>query len=96
MVQALWRALPAALAAGTLAICSGARGVHLTLGLPARVDDRHLARAAIARGVTVFPLSAYAQRVDWRGLVLSFAATPVPQIEPLVRRLAPVIAAALG
>jgi hypothetical protein len=45
--------------------------------------------------VTAIPLSVYAQRVPWQGLVLSFAATPVPGIEPLVDRLAPVLREAL-
>jgi GntR family transcriptional regulator/MocR family aminotransferase len=91
MVQALWRCLPAELASGRLALVSGARGVHLTLALPPGVDDRAVARAAIARGVTAIPLSVYAQRVDWQGLVLSFAATPPAQIALLVERLAPVL-----
>ena len=65
---------------------SGARGVHLTLALPDDVDDRAVARDAIAHGVTAIPLSVYAMRVAWRGLVLSFAATPVAQIAPLVAR----------
>ena len=96
MVQAFWRCLPRELEADRLAIVSGARGVHLTLALPPGVDDRAVARAAIARGVTAIPLSVYAQRVDWQGLVLSFAATPPGQIGPLVDRLAPVLGEALG
>jgi len=95
MLQALWRALPQELSSGRLAIVSGARGVHLTLALPAGVADRAVARAAIARGVTAIPLSVYAQQVPWQGLVLSFAATPVPGIPPLVDRLAPVLRDAL-
>jgi GntR family transcriptional regulator/MocR family aminotransferase len=95
MLQALWRALPHELSSGRLAIVSGARGVHLTLALPDHVCDRTVARAAIARGVTAIPLSVYAQQVPWQGLVLSFAATPVPDIGPLVDRLAPVLGAAL-
>ena len=96
MLQALWRALPREFAAGRLTIVSGARGVHLTLSLPDDVDDRAVARAAIARGVTAIPLSAYALRVRWRGLVLSFAATPVDTIASLVDRLAPVLRDALA
>jgi hypothetical protein len=34
--------------------------------------------------------------VGWRGLVLSFAATPVPRIAPLVGALAPVLRNALA
>jgi len=95
MLQALRQALPQAFASGRLAVASGARGVHLTLALPAGVDDRAVAHAAIARGVTAIPLSVYALRVPWQGLVLSFAATPVPGIAPLVDRLAPVLRDAL-
>jgi DNA-binding transcriptional MocR family regulator len=64
--------------------------------LPDDVDDRAVARAAIAHGVTAIPLSVYATQVGWRGLVLSFAATPVAQIGPLVDALAPVLRDALA
>jgi DNA-binding transcriptional MocR family regulator len=70
--------------------------VHLALALPPAVDDRAVARAAIARGVTAIPLSVYALQVRWRGLVLSFAATPVAEIGPLVERLAPVLREAVA
>jgi GntR family transcriptional regulator/MocR family aminotransferase len=95
MLQALWRALPQELSSGRLTIVSGARGVHLTLALPPHVSDRAVALAAIARGVTAIPLSVYAQRVPWQGLVLSFAATPAADIAPLVDRLAPLLREAL-
>ena len=91
MLRALTDALPGEFAARRLSVVSGARGVHLTLALPDEVDDRAVARAAIAAGVTAIPLSVYATRVAWRGLVLSFAATPVAQIGPLVATLAPVL-----
>ena len=96
MLQALAAALPQELATGRLSVVSGARGVHLTLALPDAVDDRAVARRAIAAGVTAIPLSVYAMRVAWRGLVLSFAATPVAGIAPLVGRLAPALRAALA
>ena len=93
--EALLRALHAALApefaTGRLAVASGARGVHLTLALPTGVDDRALARRAIAAGVTAIPLSVYAQRVAWRGLVLSFAAVAPTRMPGLVARLAPLL-----
>ena len=95
-VRALWHALRPELADGRLTIASGARGVHLTLALPAGVDDRAVARAALAQGVTTIPLSVYALQVRWRGLVLSFAATPPAQIERLVELLAPVLRRALA
>jgi GntR family transcriptional regulator/MocR family aminotransferase len=96
MLQALQAALAPEFASGRLAVSSGARGVHLTLALPPAVDDRAVARAAIARGVTAIPLSVYALQVRWRGLVLSFAATPAAQIAPLVARLAPVLREAVA
>lgn len=96
MLVALNRALPKEFATNRLSVVSGARGVHLTLALPDDVDDRAVARDAIAHGVTVIPLSVYAMRVHWRGLVLSFAATPVAQIAPLVALLAPVLRNALA
>jgi GntR family transcriptional regulator/MocR family aminotransferase len=96
MLRALTGALPREFAARRLSVVSGARGVHLTLALPDEVDDRAVARAAIAAGVTAIPLSVYATRVAWRGLVLSFAATPAAQIAPLVEALAPVLRNALA
>jgi GntR family transcriptional regulator / MocR family aminotransferase len=96
MLRALQAALPREFAARRLSVVSGARGVHLTLALPAGVDDRAVAREAIAHGVTAIPLSVYAMRVPWRGLVLSFAATPAAQIAPLVEALAPVLRRALA
>ena len=96
MLQALSRALPEEFATRRLSVVSGARGVHLTLALPDDVDDRAVARTAIAHGITAIPLSVYAMRVRWRGLVLSFAATPVAQIGPLVALLAPVLRNALN
>jgi GntR family transcriptional regulator / MocR family aminotransferase len=96
MLRALAQALPDEFGAGRLKVVSGARGVHLTLALPDAVDDRAVARAAIAQGVTAIPLSVYAIRVRWRGLVLSFAATPVARIAPLVAALVPVLRNALA
>jgi GntR family transcriptional regulator/MocR family aminotransferase len=95
MLDALAGSLPDEFAAGRLTIVSGARGVHLTLALPDDVDDRAVARAALSHGVTAIPLSVYAMRVGWRGLVLSFAATPVGDIAALVDTLAPVLRAAV-
>ncbi|MBC7662634.1 MAG: PLP-dependent aminotransferase family protein [Caulobacter sp.] len=96
MLRALDDALPEEFASRRLSVVSGARGVHLTLALPDDVDDRAVARAAIAHGVTAIPLSVYATQVGWRGLVLSFAATPVAHIGPLVDALAPVLRDALA
>jgi GntR family transcriptional regulator / MocR family aminotransferase len=96
MLRALLTALPGEFASRRLSVVSGARGVHLTLALPPEVDDRVVAREAIALGVTAIPLSVYAMRVPWRGLVLSFAATPPDHIGPLVAALAPVLRRALA
>jgi GntR family transcriptional regulator/MocR family aminotransferase len=91
LVRALHAALPGEFASGRLTIASGARGVHLTLALPDGVDDRLLARRAIGAGVTAIPLSVYAQRVRWKGLVLSFAAAPPALVPGFVARLAPLL-----
>ncbi len=96
MLRALAEALPDEFATRRLSVVSGARGVHLTLALPDEIDDRAVAREAIAHGVTAIPLSVYAMRVRWRGLVLSFAATPVARIAPLVDALAPLLRNALA
>jgi GntR family transcriptional regulator / MocR family aminotransferase len=96
MLRALREALPREFASRRLSVVSGARGVHLTLALPDGIDDRAVAREAIAHGVTAIPLSVYAMRVPWRGLVLSFAATPAARIGPLVAALAPVLHRALA
>ena len=96
MLRALAEALPREFATQRLVVVSGARGVHLTLALPDDVDDRAVARDAIGHGVTAIPLSVYAMRVGWRGLVLSFAATPPGRIAALVDALAPVLRNALA
>jgi len=95
LLHALQEELRPQMADGRLRISSGARGVYVTLALPAWVDDRAVARAAISGGVTAIPLSMYTQRVDWRGLILSFAATSAMQIPMLVERLAAALRPAL-
>ena len=97
LVQALWRHLPQQLgAAARLRILGGARGVHLTLGLPATVDDQALATRIRALGVTVIPLSVYCVGAAKRGLVLSYAGCSVEQIDGLVARLAPALRRSLA
>ena len=95
LLEALQATLGPQMADGRLRVTGGARGVYVTLALPLGLDDRALARTAIAGGVTAIPLSMYTQRVGWRGLILSFAATSTAQIRPLVARLAAVLAPAL-
>lgn len=93
LVRSLCEQLPECLAADSrLQIVSGPRGVHLTLGFPADVDDQRVARACAERGVTVIPLSVYTVNRAASGAVLSYAGTTVPEIAPLVQRIAPVLA----
>jgi GntR family transcriptional regulator/MocR family aminotransferase len=63
-------------------------GLHLTVLLPAGIDEAETVSACRARGLSVAPLAAY--YVGPRllsGLVLGFAATPAPLIPDAVRRL---------
>jgi GntR family transcriptional regulator/MocR family aminotransferase len=96
LVQALWAELPELLQAPErLRLLGGARGVHLTLGLPDAVDDQALAVRCQALGVTAIPLSVYCVGRIRRGLVLSYAACPAPLIRGLVAIIAPVLRRAL-
>jgi GntR family transcriptional regulator / MocR family aminotransferase len=97
LVQALWRHLPDQLGEpALLRILGGARGVHLTLGLPDTVDDQALAARCRALGVTVIPLSVYCVGRVRRGLVMSYAGCAAERIEALVARLAPVLQRSLA
>ena len=97
LVQALWRTVPELLAdPAQLRLLGGARGVHLALALPDRVDDQRLATRCAALGVSVIPLSVYCVGQVQRGLVLSYAGCPADRIEPLVARLAPALRAAVA
>lgn len=92
LVAALQTALPAlALPAATLQLLGGWQGAHLCLALPPGSDDRAIAAACAARGVSVIPLSVYALQAQVSGLVLSYAAVPAPAIAALVARIAPVL-----
>jgi GntR family transcriptional regulator/MocR family aminotransferase len=64
-------------------VISGAeQGLHLCVHLPARGDDRAIARKAAAQGITLRPLSAYClQRRDVRGLVIGYGYAPLKAIE---------------
>ena len=66
--------------------------MHLMGWLPAGVDDRAAARAALARGVDVPPLSAYrarpARRSERGGLMLGYAAYAPREIDEACGRLA--------
>ncbi|MFZ5547281.1 MAG: PLP-dependent aminotransferase family protein [Pseudomonadota bacterium] len=97
LVQALWRHLPHLLERPqTLRLLGGARGVHLTLGLPDRVDDQRLATRCRALGVTVLPLSVYCVGRVRRGLVMSYAGCPADRIDPLVAQISPALQHALA
>ncbi len=97
LVQALWQHLPDLLdAPGRLRLLGGARGVHLTIGLPDAVDDQALALRCRALGVTVIPLSVYCVDTVKRGLVLSYAGSPAERIAGLVARIAPVLRREVG
>lgn len=97
LVQALWQRLPDLLdTPERLRLLGGARGVHLTIGLPEAIDDQLLASQCRALGVTVIPLSVYCVGAVRRGLVLSYAGSPVDSIDRLVARIAPVLRRSLA
>jgi GntR family transcriptional regulator/MocR family aminotransferase len=76
---------------GLLEVAPAEAGMHLMGWLPAGVDDRAAARAALARGVDVPPLSAYRARParsDRGGLMLGYAAYPPGEIDAACDRLA--------
>ncbi|MBM9504122.1 MocR-like pyridoxine biosynthesis transcription factor PdxR [Actinacidiphila acididurans] len=91
MIAAIRTYLPGATVHGAAA------GLHLTVTFegpgtpdadPARLADRELAAAALARGVKVQPLSWHAQRPLPPGLVLGYAAATGTQIHEGVAAIA--------
>ncbi|MCD0504792.1 PLP-dependent aminotransferase family protein, partial [Bordetella petrii] len=76
-------------------LIGGHGGLHLTLRLPAVHDDRAIAAQARRAGLAPGALSAFALRPTSQdnGLVLGYGNTSADLFEPLVRRLARVIAA---
>ncbi|MGL5860773.1 MAG: hypothetical protein ACRCY9_05925, partial [Phycicoccus sp.] len=64
-----------------------AAGLHLTVTLPAGVDDVAIATAALDAGVKVHPLSWHRMRPGAPGLVLGYAARPATDIEEGVAAL---------
>jgi GntR family transcriptional regulator/MocR family aminotransferase len=69
-----------------------ATGLHLVALLPAGSDDRRIARAAPAGGMTVAPLSDYYQSGRARpGLLLSFGSAAPERIRRTVDALAPLV-----
>ena len=73
---------------GLLTILPAETGMHLVGWLPQGSDDRVAARAALDRGVSVAPLSAYSTDVVCPpALVLGYAAAPERAIGTGVRKL---------
>jgi GntR family transcriptional regulator/MocR family aminotransferase len=66
-----------------------ASGMHATLELPARVDDRTAAARAARAGIRVLPLSRYVNGpAAGNGLLLGYSALPERRIAAAVARLA--------
>jgi GntR family transcriptional regulator/MocR family aminotransferase len=64
-------------------------GLHLTVRLPERYDDRRIATEALRHRIAPTPLSGFALQpmpLD-NGLVLGYGNTPAELFEPLVKRL---------
>ncbi len=77
---------------GLLAIAPDPGGMHLIatpVGTLAKTfDDVAVTRAAAAAGLVVQPLSVcYAGKPKRHGLILGYAGTPEPDIDPAIRKL---------
>ncbi|WP_440532180.1 MocR-like pyridoxine biosynthesis transcription factor PdxR [Variovorax sp. YR566] len=70
-------------------IDGGYCGLHLTVRLPARYDDRLIAAKALRHRIAPTPLSGFALQPtpSDNGLVLGYGNTPAELFEPLVKRL---------
>jgi GntR family transcriptional regulator/MocR family aminotransferase len=76
----------------TLELAPSAAGMHLVGRLPARLDDRAIARAAESLGIEAPALSSYYQGPPAaRGLLLGYAGVPEAAMTPAVARLAAAI-----
>jgi len=73
-----------------LPVIGGDAGLHLVLGLPARLDDVKAMQRVARAGVTARPLSMYSMRKSQlpRGLLLGYGAVPEDEIAPNFARLA--------
>jgi len=70
-------------------IYGGSSGIHLTIALPASLNDVSISDAALAQGVYTQPLSRLATgRVLCNGLMLGYAQVPEEQMEKYIRILA--------
>ena len=87
--RALVRALDRELG-GLVEVVGDHAGMHLVATLHA--DDREIALRAVARGLSVIPLSScYAGRARRRGLLLGYGAMRAGEIGERVRELADAI-----
>ncbi|MEX3764933.1 PLP-dependent aminotransferase family protein [Paraburkholderia phenoliruptrix] len=94
--QALREALSEDFAASE--ILGGESGMHLTLRLPAGIDDETLTERAFAKGLGPRALSSFAlkPRAGTNGLVIGYGNTPAEQLAPAVRVLAELAGLAAG
>jgi GntR family transcriptional regulator/MocR family aminotransferase len=77
-------------------IDGGHCGLHLTVRLPARFDDRRIAAEALRHRIAPSALSGFAMQpaASDNGLVLGYGNTPAELFEPLVKRLSQLARAA--
>ncbi|MFH0129944.1 PLP-dependent aminotransferase family protein, partial [Variovorax sp. VaC1] len=77
-------------------IDGGHCGLHLTVRLPERFDDRRIAADALRHRIAPSPLSGFAMQPtpSDNGLVLGYGNTPAELFEPLVKRLSQLARAA--
>jgi GntR family transcriptional regulator/MocR family aminotransferase len=89
--QALRDALAGHFPAAT--ILGGDCGMHLTLRLPASLDDRELAARAQSRGLNPRPLSGFAMwpAPETNGLVIGYGNTEAQRLGPAVKELAELV-----
>jgi GntR family transcriptional regulator/MocR family aminotransferase len=80
-----------------LQIVGGDAGLHLVLRLPDGVDDREVAKAALAVKIVVRPLSGYVLRPGegMSGLLIGYGCVPEEEIEPAFEKLTAVLDPAL-
>jgi GntR family transcriptional regulator/MocR family aminotransferase len=78
-------------------VLGGACGLHLVLTLPPHIHDVDAAEAAMKKGLSPRPLSAYGMGgLPHNGLVLGYANTPAEQMDARVRQLVRAITAGLA
>ena len=77
-------------------IDGGHCGLHLTVRLPPRFDDRRIAAEALRHQLAPVPLSSFAMqpKAADNGLVLGYGNTSAELFEPLVMRLSQLVRAA--